>query len=210
MKILQVPIHQLKEAGYNPRKATKKEEKELTDSIKKFGIVDPFLVNSAAARKNIIIGGHFRLRVCKKLGIKSVPVVMISIPKIADEKELNLRLNKNTARFDDKLLMSFDPDLLDRIGFNMSALSRMVGMGNGDHPEIEFTEELREEHNYVVLYFDNEVDWLNLLSLYPLKSVYAKDSKPGFCKMGIGRVVRGVDFLEALKNPDRNKKKGRA
>ncbi len=112
------PITSLKPAEYNPRRWDADAEAQLSESIKRYGIVDPLLVNSAPKRKGIVIGGHFRLSVIKKLGIKEVPVVYINIPQLAKEKELNIRLNKNTGAFDFDLLAKFDADFLSDIGFS--------------------------------------------------------------------------------------------
>ena len=65
----------LRASKYNPRKWTKEAEVQLQESIKRFGLVDPFVVNSAPKRKHILIGGHFRLAMARKLKIKKVPVV---------------------------------------------------------------------------------------------------------------------------------------
>ena len=80
-------VEKLNPAPYNPRKWNEDAIAQLTESIKSFGLVDPILVNSATDRKNIVIGGHFRLKVAKDLGIKEVPVVYIDIPDIEREKE---------------------------------------------------------------------------------------------------------------------------
>ena len=64
---------------------------------------------------------------------------------------------------------------------------------------LQFTEELLEEHNYIVLYFDNEVDWLQAKTLFGVKKVKALDSKKGFEKAGVGRVVNGAQALENLR-----------
>src|ERR1017187_3049620 len=100
LKIEYISVDVLKNASYNPRKWDKEAESQLKESIRKYGIVDPLLVNSAEERKNIVIGGHFRLSVIKELGISDVPVVYVNIPDIEKEKELNIRLNKNTGEFD--------------------------------------------------------------------------------------------------------------
>ncbi|MDD5721105.1 MAG: DNA methyltransferase [Candidatus Pacebacteria bacterium] len=117
IKIVHVVVSELKIAEYNPRKWDKEAESQLKESIKKFGIVDPLLVNSAEERKNVVIGGHFRLSVIKELGIEEVPVVYINIPDIEKEKELNIRLNKNTGEFDFNLLAKFDEAFLADVGF---------------------------------------------------------------------------------------------
>jgi len=84
-------------AAYNPRSWDEVAMAKLTESIRRFGLIDPLIVNSSPGRKNIIIGGHFRYEVAKRLGIKKVPVVYLNIPNIEKEKELNLRLNRNTG-----------------------------------------------------------------------------------------------------------------
>lgn len=118
MRIEHVPIATLKPAEYNPRKWDKEAENQLKESIKRFGIVDPLLVNSAPKRKGIVIGGHFRLTVLKDMGFTEVPVVYINIPDLEKEKELNIRLNKNTGEFDWELLAKFDESFLSDIGFS--------------------------------------------------------------------------------------------
>ena len=119
MTVKQIPIKWLKPAEYNPRQATKKQHEDLKESIKKFGLVDPIIVNSAPERENIVIGGHFRLRVAKELGLKDVPVVFVNLPDIEKEKELNLRLNRNTGSWDyDLLANNFDMEFLKNIGFD--------------------------------------------------------------------------------------------
>ncbi len=122
LKIEHVSIDLLKPAEYNPRKWDKEAEDQLKESIKRFGVVDPLLVNFAPQRKNILIGGHFRLSVMKDLGIKEVPVVYINIPDLEKEKELNIRLNKNVGEFDWDLLAKFDESFLSEIGFSSEDL----------------------------------------------------------------------------------------
>jgi ParB-like chromosome segregation protein Spo0J len=56
LKIQWVDIDDLKPAEYNPRKWTEKEINDLKESIKRFGIVDPLIVNPAGNRKNIVKG----------------------------------------------------------------------------------------------------------------------------------------------------------
>jgi len=122
IKIVEVPINELKAAEYNPRKHDEEQKKQLKESIKRFGLVDPIICNSAPERNNVIIGGHFRVEAAKELGMKNVPVVYICIPKLEKEKELNIRLNKNTGEFDLDLLAEFDESFLSDIGFDSEDL----------------------------------------------------------------------------------------
>jgi DNA modification methylase len=122
IKIVQVSVNDLKPCEYNPRIWLKEQIEDLKESIKRFGLVDPILVNSAPNRKNIVIGGNFRLNVIKQLGFTEIPVVYLNIPDIERERELNLRLNKNTGEFDLKLLGEFDENILKDIGFSSEEL----------------------------------------------------------------------------------------
>lgn len=120
--IIEVPVTELHFAEYNPRKHSKEQSDQLKESIKRFGMVDPIICNSASERSNIIIGGHFRAEVAKELGMTTIPVVYVDIPDLEKEKELNVRLNKNQGEFDLELLAEFDESFLTDIGFTSEEL----------------------------------------------------------------------------------------
>ena len=103
MKIEKRLIKDLKPAEYNPRQSTQKQETKLKESLEKFGVVEPIIVNENEDRKNIIVGGHFRVRELKKLGYKEVDCVLVNL-SVEDEKELNIRLNANTGEWDFDIL----------------------------------------------------------------------------------------------------------
>ncbi len=125
LKIEYVRLEELIPSDYNPRKWDQKAISDLTESINKYGLVDPLLANSAPNRKNVVIGGHFRLKIAKDLGYKKVPVVYINIPDIKKEKELNIRLNKNLGAFDFDLLAKFDETFLSSVGFSSEELDEI-------------------------------------------------------------------------------------
>jgi len=123
-----VPVESLLPSDYNPRAWSKDAITQLKESIKKYGLVDPLLVNSAPNRKDVVIGGHFRLSIAKELGINEVPVVYINIPDIEKEKELNIRLNKNLGDWDWNLLANFDESFLSGIGFSSEEMDEIFGI----------------------------------------------------------------------------------
>lgn len=143
LQITKVKISKLNPAPYNPRKWSDEAIKQLTESIQEFGLVDPVLVNSSDARQDVVIGGHFRLKVARDLGIKEVPVVYIDVPDIEREKELNIRLNKNLGDWDYEMLSEFDETLLSTIGFDSQELDEIFDMVV-DEPE---TFDLEKELN---------------------------------------------------------------
>ena len=133
LNIKYVPLADLIPSDYNPRTWDKEAEKQLKESIKRFGIVDPLLVNNAPARMNIVLGGHFRLAMLKEMKVETVPVVYITIDDLEKEKELNVRLNKNTGAFDWDALASFGEIFLKDVGFSSEELDDIFAVE--DTPE---------------------------------------------------------------------------
>ena len=103
-------------APYNPRQSTAKQEKHLKESLEKFGMVEPIIFNK---QTGYIVGGHFRVRELKKLGIKEIECVIVDLNE-ADEKELNIRLNANTGSWDwDTLANDWDVAELEAWGLEI-------------------------------------------------------------------------------------------
>ena len=113
MKIQLIKINKLKPATYNPRQISTKQYNDLKKSLSKFSLVEPIVVN----KDMTIIGGHQRLKICKELKHTEIDCVVLDLSK-EEEKELNIRLNKNTGDFDmDILANEFDIDELTDWGF---------------------------------------------------------------------------------------------
>ena len=117
-------IDELIPADYNPRGTTEQDRRDIMTSLKTFGFVDPVIVNRHPDRMNVIVGGHQRVMVAKEeLGITEVPCVWVELD-LEQEKELNVRLNKNTGRWDlDKLQQFFTKEWLINVGFKEQELS---------------------------------------------------------------------------------------
>lgn len=84
------PVEKLTPADYNPRKITDESFKKLQESLTKFGIVIPLIINE----DNILIAGHQRTRAIKSLGFEKAPVY-ISNDKISVIDEINFNLRHN-------------------------------------------------------------------------------------------------------------------
>ena len=125
IEVSYVSIDTLTSPDYNPRSWSEQNIEELKESIRKYGVVDPLLVNDAVGREGIVIGGNFRLKILRELGFTEVPVVYITIPELEREKELCLRLNKNQGEWDLELLAKFDESFLENIGFDSEELDRI-------------------------------------------------------------------------------------
>jgi len=134
LKIVQVKIGDLIASEYNPRKISPHDLEQLKASLKRFGFVDPLVVNSHPKRKNIIIGGHKRLIAAQENGATAkdtVPCVYLKLTE-ARERELNIRLNRNTGEWDwDILSKEFEVDDLHEFGFSETELMVNYDVGDG-------------------------------------------------------------------------------
>ena len=124
LEVTQIEVKKLKISKENPRYLSPKAEKDLTESIKRYGLVKPILISSNPKRKNTIIGGAQRTAIARKLGFKTVPVIYLNL-NLEQEKELGLRLNLNTGDWDYNLLKNFQTEMLLDVGFEEDDLSKI-------------------------------------------------------------------------------------
>jgi len=113
MEVLQIPITDLKPNERNPRKIKKSELENLKRSIKEFGFQEPVIVNKHKSRENVIIGGHQRVKAAAALGMTTVPVVYVDLPKDKEET-FNIALNKISGDWDEEKLAIMLKELLER------------------------------------------------------------------------------------------------
>ena len=108
MKIEQLPIKDIKPYKRNAKKHDERQIKNVMQSIKNYGIVQPLVVD----KDNVLIIGHCRLIACKRLGITEVPVVRKDDLTQEDVDKLRLLDNKlNESEWDFDLLLEDIPTL---------------------------------------------------------------------------------------------------
>jgi hypothetical protein len=166
LKFIYRNIDELISPDYNPRKASAKEEEDIKTSIRKYGFIDPVIVNVHPDRKNIMVGGNRRVKVYKEMGGTEVPTVEVSIGDIEREKELNLRLNKNTGSWDEsKYVGNFTKEMMLSVGFKESELSmylsefeqkiRSITNADAAYPLIP---KFSEKYDAIIIVSKNEID----------------------------------------------------
>ena len=155
MKIRNIEISKLKPATYNPRQITKKQVKDLKESIEKFGFVDPIIVNK---NKNTytIIGGHQRYMILNEAAKRvdwedepKMPCVILEISK-EEERELNIRLNKSGGDWDFDLLSNFEIEELKEWGFKEIELGLNID-------KIDIEQEIKND-NYIITITENDIN----------------------------------------------------
>lgn len=180
----------------------------VANSIKQFHFQVPIIID----KDNVVVAGHTRLKACKKLGIEEVHCIVADDLTEDQIKAFRIADNKvgEVSTWDiEKLgfeLADIDIDMNEFGDFGLEDDSDNVDLENKEQkPELEFTEVLGEEHNYVVLYFDNDVDWLqaeSLLDIKPRKNLSTRtDGKitESMTRVSVGRVLNGAEALERLR-----------
>lgn len=124
MEIIKAPIDSIFPYENNPRDNSRGIA-PVMESIKEFGFNSPIVVD----KNNVIIAGHTRWEAAKKLGLKTVPVV---VADLSEEKAKKYRLADNKVSefsiWDQELLESelIDIDDIDMSRFGFEALDKKL------------------------------------------------------------------------------------
>lgn len=204
MKVIDLEVSKLIPYDFNNKEHDKEQVNMIANSIKEFGFNQPLVVDA----NNIVVVGHWRLLAAKELWLEKVPCVKLE--DLSDEQIKKYRILDNKLNESDwaELNLRKDLDMLEDMNFGDLELNKedlfpelfeeLGDKEKEEEPEIKFTEELGEENNYIVLFFDDSVDWLQAQSLFGLETVDALDSKEGYRRRGVGRVINGTDFMNKL------------
>ncbi len=166
LSIVYVDIDELVPADYNPRFMTEEDRQDIKKSLTLFGFVDPVIVNRHPSRYNVIVGGHQRTTIAKEeLNYTKVPCVFVYL-ELDKEKELNVRLNKNTGRFDtNKLSLHFTKDFLKEIGFKekeldffLSDFEKKFNSFNDANAQMAIVPKFSEKYDAVIIVSKNSID----------------------------------------------------
>ena len=96
--IKEIDLNQIKPNRYQPRQSFDEQKIiELSQSIKKHGILSPMLVRETGAGGYELIAGERRLRAAKKAGLKTAPCM---VDAAEDQLSLELALIENLQRED--------------------------------------------------------------------------------------------------------------
>jgi DNA modification methylase len=132
-----IAIADLVEAKYNPRKISDSALAGLEASIDRFGAVQEVVVNVRDG-KNVVVGGHQKLRIYRKRGVTEAAAVFVDL-SVKDEKALNIALNSPSiaGTFTDGLrtlldeLKESDDALFAELQFEGLNLDDLAGGGGG-------------------------------------------------------------------------------
>lgn len=203
MNIVYKNIKELKPYKKNAKKHNKEQVEQIANSIKEFGFTQPVIVD----KNNCVVAGHGRILGAKKAGLKQVPTVCLEDLTEEQIKAYRLVDNKlNESEWDNDLLKQSLDEIaeidMEVFGFAMDSL---VDETIEVEPDVPFTEILNEENNYIVLKFENKIDWINAMGLLGVEKVKAYPTKKDGNKKsfgdraGVGRVLNGTEAIERLR-----------
>jgi len=214
MKTQTVHISKIIPNKENPRTIDKVNFKKLKKSLEDFDVmlnIRPIVVDEAMT----ILGGNMRYRALVELGHKEVPTIVLTEDMI--EQAIAKYQEKGVAKTRQDIIDEFvvkdnasfgvwDYDMLANNMHEMPLVDWGVEVptlnekAEIEEQEIVFSEYLDESHNYVVLLFDNDVDWLSAQTHFDLQSVHSKRQNGKPWSKGIGRVVNGAEYLKGIKD----------
>jgi hypothetical protein len=162
MEIQQININEIKEYEKNAKKHDDAQIKNVMQSIKEFGMVQPIVID----QNNIIIIGHCRFRALKRLKWEEVPCVRIenlSENEINKLRLLDNKLNESEWDFD---LLSDQIAEIDWSDFDIDWDIQKFEENDQNIKEAKYTESIS-----VVIECDNE---------FEAESIYNKLKEEGY------------------------------
>ena len=206
IEIIYKNIKDLKPYKKNAKKHPKEQVERICNSIKEFGFFEHRAV--AIDSNNNVVEGHGRILAAKKAGLKEVPTICLDDMTEEQIKAWRLIENKTAeSTYDEQMINKEIEELLksdidmEAFGFSTDSLFDDVEEIEG---EVPFTEILNEENNYIVLKFNNKVDWLNAMEVFGIEKTKAYPTKEDGNKKsfgmraGVGRVLDGQKALERV------------
>lgn len=143
MQIEHRSVEALKPFANNPRTHSKKQVRQIAESIKTFGWTNPILIDDEGG----VIAGHGRLEAAKLLGMGAVPVIRLSTMTAAQKRAYILADNKlaENAGWDEDLLRIELQGLLDMdldfsvevTGFETPEIDLLLNENDASAPEDE-------------------------------------------------------------------------
>ena len=166
---LLVNINYVQPNPNQPRKIFNEEKiKELSESIKNFGVIEPIIVRKVGPVHYEVIAGERRLRASKVAGLKEVPVI---VKDYTDDERKIVTLLENVQREDlnsvekalgyKALIDEFDltqDEVAEKVGKSRSAIANTLRILSLDEKLIEMIKDgvLSEGHARALLSIDDE------------------------------------------------------
>ncbi|MCG0275101.1 MAG: nucleoid occlusion protein [Thermosediminibacteraceae bacterium] len=126
-EIVNIPVEAIKPNPYQPRKNFDDESlKELTDSIKVYGVLQPIVVRRMGRNEYEIIAGERRWRACQRAGLKEIPAI---VKDVRETESAIMALIENLQRENLSFIEEAEGyrQLMDEHGLTQEQLAEKLG-----------------------------------------------------------------------------------
>ena len=200
-ELRRVKADELRPNPKNWRKHPRAQKEALRGLLAEVGYADALLARELDDGSLMLLDGHLRAEITPDT---KVPVLVLDVTEEEGDKILaTLDPLAALAKADDAALKG----LLDQVETDSEAVREMLdglvkdkgGAGQQPGAELEISPELFERHDYIVIYFDNELDWHVATEALGVKTVLSGQvGGTKFRHKGIGRVLSAAKLLELI------------
>jgi len=125
--LAEIPVDQIKTNPYQPRQEMDQQElRELSNSIKENGFIQPLVVRKLAENEYELVAGGRRYEAARLLKLEKVPVV---VKEVSDKESFVLAIVENLQRKDLNAIEEAEAfkRLMDEFTMNLDDIARFVG-----------------------------------------------------------------------------------
>jgi hypothetical protein len=167
-----VKINEVKPNPKNPRLIKDEKFKKLVKSIQEFPDMlnkRPLIVFTDVDSKYVVLGGNMRLKACKEVGIKEIPVIVADEWTEEQKAEFLIKDNVGFGEWDwDGLANEWDVEKLEDWGLGVWKNDELSNLNEyeGLDAESKLDKFLNAELKRMFLVYDNEtfenvIEWFN-------------------------------------------------
>ena len=169
--IVEVSLNDLRSNPYQPRRSFDEDKlKELAESIKEFGVLEPIIVKKSIKGYEIVAGER-RVKASRLAGMDTIPAI---IKDFSDEEMMQIALLENIQREDLSAIEEAEAyaNLVKLLGISQEELSRRIG----------------KSRSYIT----------NMIGLLKLPKSVKDDIMDGFISMGHARSLSKLEDEEVI------------
>jgi len=196
------------------KELSKENYTKLRKQIETLGFSEPVSVWKNGT-KTYILNGHQRLRTLQVMAgegvdIPKIPAVYVRAKDKAEAKRKVLALTSQFGNMTTEGLFEFATEagiafqeLADNFRFPEIDFKKYQEEFYDEKDkevegEVEFSEFIGEMNNYIVLVFNNDMDWTAAQSFFEIKTKYATRTTGKEWSKGVGRIVDGSKIMKVI------------
>ena len=169
--IVMINLSELRSNPYQPRRVFDEDKlKELAESIKEFGVLEPIIVTKSIKGYEIVAGER-RVKAARYAGLETIPAI---VKEFTDEEMMQIALLENIQREDLSAIEEAQAyaNLVKSLGISQEELARRIG----------------KSRSYIT----------NMIGLLNLPDVVKEDILNGMISMGHARVLSKLEDEEVI------------